>query len=153
MDEISIDENQIGHRGRLSFRQYNPGKKHKCGIKMYQLVEMTGYAWNFSIYCEKGKDSLIHGLDHPGSVVVKLTENLLNAGRLLVADNWYNNIPLANCLTKRYTEYCGTIKSSRKEIPSSMKDAKLKKGDIKVQVNTNEIKILKYNDKKDVPML
>ena len=27
--EISVDETMISHRGRLLFRQYNPGKAHK----------------------------------------------------------------------------------------------------------------------------
>ena len=56
--EISVDETQISHRRRLSFRQYNPGKEHKYGIKMFKLVEMSGYVWDFSIYCEKRKTPL-----------------------------------------------------------------------------------------------
>ena len=78
---------------------------------------------------------------------------MLDAGRLLVADNWYGSIPLAKYLTERNIEYCGTIKSKRKGIPSSVKDAKLKKGEIKAQENTDGIRILKYKDKKDVLIL
>ena len=36
-EEISVDETMISHRGRLLFRQYNPGKSHKYGIKMFKL--------------------------------------------------------------------------------------------------------------------
>ena len=73
--EISVDETQIGHRGRFSFRQYNPGKEHKYRIKMFKLADMSGDVWDFSIDCGKRKDSLVDGLDHSGSVVVTLAES------------------------------------------------------------------------------
>ena len=112
--EISVDETQIGHRGRFSFRQYNPGKEHKYGIKMFKLADMSGDVWDFSIYCGKRKDSLVDGLDHSDSVVVTLAESLLGTGRLLVADNWYTSITLEKYLKERRTDYCGTMKSNRK---------------------------------------
>ena len=99
--EISVDETMISHRGRLLFRQYNPRKALKYGIKLFKLAEMTGYVLNILIYCGKGTENIITGLDHPGSVVVTLAESLLNEGRLLVADNWYSSIPLANYLRKK----------------------------------------------------
>ena len=114
--EILVDETMISHRGRLSFRQYNPGKAHKYGIKLFKLAEMTGYVWNILIYsCGKGKENVIAGLDHPGSIVVTLTEPLLNEERLLVADNWYCSIPFANYLRERNTEYCGTMSPTERE--------------------------------------
>ena len=42
-EEVAVDETMISHRGRLLFRQYNPGKVHKYGIKLFELCEMTGY--------------------------------------------------------------------------------------------------------------
>ena len=41
--EVAVDETMISHRGRLLFRQYNPGKGHKYGIKLFKLCEMTRY--------------------------------------------------------------------------------------------------------------
>ena len=40
--EVAVDETMISHRGRV-FCQYNPGKAHKYGIKLFKLCEMTGY--------------------------------------------------------------------------------------------------------------
>ena len=99
--KISVDKTMISHRGRLLFCQYNPGKAHKYGIKLFKLAEMTEYVWNISIYCGKGKENILAGLDHPGSIVVTLAKPLLNEGRLLVADNWYSSIPLANYLREK----------------------------------------------------
>ena len=151
--EISVDETMISHRGRLLFRQYNPGKAHKYGIKLFKLAEMTGYVWNISIYCGKGTKNIITGLDHPGSVVVTLAESLLNEGRLLVADNWYSSIPLANYLREKNTEYCGTMRSNRKGIARIVKNANLKKGDIKAVVNNDGVRVMNYKDKKNVYMI
>ena len=151
--EISVDETMISHRGRLSFCQYNPGKAHKYGIKLFKLAEMTGYVWNISIYCGKGKENVTAGLDHLGSIVVTLAEPLLNEGRLLVADNWYSSIPLANYLREKNTEYCDTMRSNRKGIPRVVKDGNLNKGDIKAAVNNNGIGVMNYKDKKNVYMI
>ena len=60
-EEVAVDETIISHRGRLLFCQYNPGKGHKYGIKQFKLCEMTGYIWNFSIYCGKGTDKIVDG--------------------------------------------------------------------------------------------
>ncbi|XP_072376192.1 uncharacterized protein, partial [Diabrotica undecimpunctata] len=40
--ELSINESMLSWRGRLSFRQYLPGKRHKYGIKFYVLAEPNG---------------------------------------------------------------------------------------------------------------
>ena len=41
--EVVIDETMIPWRGRLSFRQYIPGKAHKYGVKIYKLCTVEGY--------------------------------------------------------------------------------------------------------------
>ena len=99
--EVAVDETMISHRRRLLFRQYNPRKAHKYGIKLFKLCKMTGYIWNFSIYCGKGTGEIVDGLDHSGSLLVSLAAPLLNEGRLIVADNWYSSIPLAKYLQQR----------------------------------------------------
>ena len=51
--DVVIDETMIPWRGRLSFRQYIPGKAHKYGVKLYKLCTVEGYTWNLKVYCEK----------------------------------------------------------------------------------------------------
>ena len=53
---LSLDESMIAWRGRLRFRQYIKGKKHKFGIKFYALCETTGFVLNFVIY--EGKSTV-----------------------------------------------------------------------------------------------
>nr|CAI5823359.1 unnamed protein product [Callosobruchus analis] len=51
---LSIDEAMILWRGRLSFPQYIPNKRHKYGIKLYELTTDNGYILNIIIYVGKG---------------------------------------------------------------------------------------------------
>ncbi|CAH1986905.1 unnamed protein product [Acanthoscelides obtectus] len=97
---VVIDETMIPFRGRLKFRQYNPSKSSKYGVKIYKLCTTKGFTYSFSIYC--GDDPKIPELDKPGSVVVNLAEGLLNEGRLIITDNFYTSIPLAKYLLGRF---------------------------------------------------
>ena len=151
--EVAVDETMISRRGRLLFRQYNPGKAHKYGIKLFKLCEMTGYIWNFSIYCGKGTSEIVDGSDHPGSLLVSLAAPLLNEGRLIVADNWYSSIPLAKYLQQRNTEYCGTLRKNISGLPSQLKSTKVKKNDSKGVINSDGIRVVKYKDQRDVYMI
>ena len=114
---------------------------------------MTGYIWNFSIYCGKGTGEIVDGLDHPGSLLVSLAAPLLNEGRLIVADNWYSSIPLAKYLQQRNTEYCGTLQKNRSGLPSQLKSTKVKKNDPKGVINSDGIRVVKYKDQRDVYMI
>ena len=40
---VTIDETMVPGQGRLSFKQYIPGKAHKYGIKIYKLAGTNGY--------------------------------------------------------------------------------------------------------------
>ena len=148
--EVAVDETMISHRGRLLFHQYNPGKAHKYGIK---LCEMTGYIWNFFIYCAKGTGEIVDGLDHTGSLLVSLVAPLLDEGCLIVADNWYSSIPLAKYLQQCNTEYCGTLRKNRSGLPSQLKSTKVKMNDTKGVINSDGIRVVKYKDQRDVYMI
>ena len=84
-DKICIDETMIPFRGRLKFRQYIKGKRHKFGIKIFKLCVTGGYTHNMKIYC--GKEELNDEGPVADRVVMELTNSLLNAGRTLYTDN------------------------------------------------------------------
>ena len=52
---LAIDESMVPWRGRLVFRQYMPGKRHKYGIKLFKLCTPEDYTANILI-CS-GKES------------------------------------------------------------------------------------------------
>lgn len=99
---IVIDKSMMPFKGRISFRQYNPSKVHKYGLKIYKLCTEQVFAWNYNIYI--GRDPEIADLDKPGSVVFQLCDGLLKAGRIIVCDNYYNNVRIAKYLQQHKTD-------------------------------------------------
>ena len=118
--EVAVDETMISTKADFCFASITPGKPINTVLSCLKLCEMTGYIWNFSIYCGKGTGEIVDGLDHPGSLLVSLVAPLLNEGRLIVADNWYSSIPLAKYFQQRNTEYCGTLQKNRSGLPSQL---------------------------------
>jgi len=122
-----IDESMVPFRGRLSFRQYVPGKAHKYGVKLFKLCDPSGYTYDIIIY--SGKTDTRQD-DLPSTVVMKLMDKYLNVGRTLCTDNFYTNVPLANKLLEQQTHLVGTLRSNRRGLPKAVTAAKLKKGKV-----------------------
>ena len=89
-------------RGRLSFRQYVPGKAHKYGVKMYKVADTNGYTWNFMIYT--GKQNPTTSLGHSQTVIMQSLEDLFGCYRTVVADNFFTSITLAKRLLENDTQ-------------------------------------------------
>ena len=57
---ISVDELLLKFHVRLQWKQYNPSKWSRFGIKLYRLCEsdgpMCGYTWNFKVYTGQDRD-------------------------------------------------------------------------------------------------
>ncbi|KAF9405291.1 hypothetical protein HW555_013921 [Spodoptera exigua] len=110
-------------------------------------IHGAGYTWSYKVY--SGEDRAVKGLDKPGSVVVALAADLLNEGRLLVTDNYYSSVPLTRYLKERRTDFCGTVRKNRRDIPLDVVNANLRKGEIAAKQN-NFLTVLKWRDQRDV---
>lgn len=150
--KVCIDETMVPFRGRLSFRQYIPSKRHRYGIKLYKLCTDKGYTWNVSVYV--GRDLTDDKAQSASeNVTLKLIEDLLEEGRTLYVDNFYTSVPLAYKLLEKQTHLVGTLRSNRKFIPQEIKNAKLARGEIIAKESPEGVTILKWRDKRDVQML
>ncbi|CAK9816530.1 PiggyBac transposable element-derived protein 4 [Anthophora quadrimaculata] len=147
---IVIDESMVPWKGRLSFCQYIPGKRHKYGIKLYKLCLPGGYTHNVHIYSGKNETRIVK--THSHDVVMKLIGDLLFKGRILFTDSFYTSIPLAEDLLTKRTYICGTVKMNRKFLPPQTKQ-KQKRGDIISLENRRGVKFLKWTDKRPLCML
>ncbi|XP_054278181.1 piggyBac transposable element-derived protein 4-like [Macrosteles quadrilineatus] len=162
-ETMSIDESQVPWRGRLVFRQYNPRKRHRYGIKLYKLCAGKGYTWNFSVYI--GKDActersasenvvykLLGGIQNGGKDIVP--GSLLGEGRSLVVvvDNWYASVPLALGLLEHSTHFIGTLRPDRKYLPPAVA-LNINKGDIMTRETEEGLTCIKWKDKRDVYLL
>lgn len=124
--DISIDESLMKFRGRLSYKQFNPSKRARFGVKIYKLCE-SGYCYQFKIYTGNDK---IHCDDSASECVVKeLAESVLYRGHILYMDNWYSSPKLLMTLSHKYkTNVIGTVRSNRKNMPKDLCSVKLKRG-------------------------
>lgn len=145
--ELSLDEAMVLWRGRLIFRQYIKGKRHKYGIKLYTLCEPGGLILRFVVY--SGSLSNLGGKGHATKVVLHLMKGKLNHGHSLYMDNFYNSCPLAYELLARKTYCTGTLRVDRKYLPEEVKTKKLKKGETVARYADN-VMVAKWKDKRVV---
>ncbi|KAG5886203.1 hypothetical protein JTB14_012570 [Gonioctena quinquepunctata] len=151
--EMVIDESMIPWRGRLKFRQYIPTKIHKYGVKLFKLCSPSGYTWKCQIYTGRTEEQRPAGLGIGETVVLALTEGLLDEGRTLYTDNFYTSCPLAKILLTKSTHLVGTLRRPRKHLPKDVKTKKLKKHEYIGQETNDGIVVSKWKDARDVPML
>ena len=149
---LSIDEQMIGTRCRISFIQYMPKKPKKFGIKLWVLCEaMTGYVLKLEVYTGKSDEVVVNTLAH--RVVFGLLENYLDRNHHLYIDNFYTSLKLVEDLVERNTFTCGTIRKDRANFPCEFKKLKLLKRGEMVHIKTksnDRIRAVHWFDKRDV---
>ncbi|XP_066958491.1 piggyBac transposable element-derived protein 4-like [Macrobrachium rosenbergii] len=114
----------------------------------------SGYVWNFVIYTGQGTmfDNDYEDLPVSSKIVMTLMKPLLKKGYCLTMDDYYNSPQLADLLTENETDVYGTVRVSRKEMPSGLKQEKLQKGGM-VAYKRRKVTAIKWKDKKDVVLL
>jgi hypothetical protein len=150
---ISIDKPLALWKGQVSFRQYLPLKSSQFGIKSFELCDsQTGYLWSVLIYT--GKDTTIESshitpdMNKTTAIVMKLMKPLLKEGRTVWRNNFYSPPTLAKILKTTHKTNCvGTLKMNRKNVPTKVKNTKLKIGEMTAQ-HCGSISVIKWHDKK-----
>ena len=99
-------------RGRLVFRQCIKNKRHKDGVKLYELCESDGVVIIVRVYSGEAIADP-NSLSQTGAVVLDLMTNFLDQGYSLYTGNFYNSFELCRHLKKK-TYNCGTLRSDRK---------------------------------------
>ncbi|KAJ8946215.1 hypothetical protein NQ318_013026 [Aromia moschata] len=151
---LVIDESSMLFKGRISFRQYIPSKRHRFGIKCFVLVDCeTGYILDYIMYT--GSTTEIGEIDEKfgksGSIALTLTEKYWGNGHRLYTDNWYTSSLLFQFLFENKMNCCGTVKANRKCMPPFDKK-KAARGKIQ-HFSTDTLLAIKWTDKRDVLML
>lgn len=147
---MCIDESVIPFTGRLFFKQYNKNKRHKYGIKLFKLCIPPNNTICIKVYA--GKEASPDG-SVGTNIVMELAEPFLNFGRtIIIVDNWYTSIELAEKLGEQNTYLIGTLRSNRKSNPKEIIKKKLKKGEVCTLRSNTNVMILKWRDKKELLM-
>lgn len=150
--QLSIDESMIPWRGRLQFRQYIKNKKHKYGIKVYELTTYDGFILNTRIYVGKGMLQEEGGGAHTSKVVKDLVKDYTSKGHEIYLDNFYTSVPLAEYLLKQRTLMVGTLRENRKGNPMVLMQQKLKKGETSWK-RKGSVLVTRWRDKRLVTMI
>ena len=150
--DLCIDESLMLWRGRLSFRQYIPSKRHRFGVKLFVFCDVESDYMNDFIIYTGGDTEIEHddALGISGSVVKTFLSDYVNQGRVLYCDNWYSSPKLFKYLYEHNTGACGTARANRKFMPKI--SVIVNKGE-SVSRNCDGIMCVKWCDNRVVHML
>ena len=148
---ISVDEQMIGTKCRVSFIQYMPKKPTKFGIKVWVLADSSnGYCSRFEIYTGKVEGGVDVGL--PTRVVHNLSVDFRYQGYHLYFDNFYTSPSLCQQLLENGILSCGTVRVNRRGLPEDIKPAPrdgFRRGDILFR-KCGSLTAVRWKDKRDV---
>ena len=130
----------------LIFRQHVKNKRHKYGVKFFELTTFDGYVLNIDIYSGKD-DADVNDLGKTAQVFLSLMSEYLDKGYHVYADNYYNSFYLAKHLLGRKTYVSGTLRKDRKGNPTQVMNKRLKKGEVAWMTRDN-ISVVKWKDKR-----
>ena len=119
---LSVDEEMIAFKGRLSFRKYLPAKLTKYGNKVWMAADSSnGYVVNFSVYLgSEGEIRRQHGLGY--DVVMGMTRPFFKRKHHVSFDNFFSSPVLLDHLLVQETYACSMVRCTRKELPACAKD-------------------------------
>ena len=118
---VSMDESLVLFKGRLSFKQYISSKRERFGIKLYQLCTSNGILLDFIVYHGKLEPGLVSLENCPvitERIPATVMQKYLNKGHLLLIDNYYTSLSLAEYMMQNGTYVMGTIREHRKHFCS-----------------------------------
>ena len=118
-ENITVDEQLVGYRGRILSRTYMLSKHRKYGLKIFWACESsTRYALNAMAYSGREGDRVLRNLGQ--DVVMKLVEPYFETGRDECTDNFFTIYNLAKLLLEKKLTLLGTVRRQRHDVPRSM---------------------------------
>lgn len=149
---VSLDESLMKYTGRMSYKQFNPSKRARFGVKFYKLCESkSGYCMKFKIYTgqDKDKNSITSASEN---VTLFMCTPIANFGHTLFMDSWYSSPNLFQKLQSMQINAIGTVRCNRKNMPKDLATIKLKKSEA-ISRSCKGILAAKWKDKKDIYLL
>ena len=114
---VCIDETLVSFRGKCPFRVYIPSKPDRYGLKIWSMCDVSSsYLCNLQVYLGKEGDS---AEQQQGARVVRdLATPVYGSGRNITTDNFFTSHALAKFLLGQNLTLLGTVRKTRKELPS-----------------------------------
>ena len=117
--ELSLDESVIKFKGRIFFKQFNPSKQTRWGIKQFALCEAkTGYALKYLTYTGATPVSTTDTCwTATENIVQEMMADYAGYGHVLYTDSFHTSPYIVRALKAKKTGYCGTVRAGRKGMP------------------------------------
>lgn len=131
------------------FRQYIKNKRHKYGIKFYDLYTTDGYVLAAEIYEGTNIKNVLSS--KVSDLILRLLKRYLNKVHHIFKDNFYISVSLSALLLEKKIYSTETLRSNRKLNPLKItgKNIKLKKGEPKF-ARKGQIYVSLWKDKRNV---
>ena len=150
-EQLTIDKAICPFRGSIFFHVQIKGKRHKYGIKMFELCKaISGYIYNLDIYTGTHPTNSEHKTAF--SVVERLCDKIKGKGHCVHMDRWFSSTKIFDHLWGWKTKAVGTVMSNKKEKPKQAFSGKLKKGK-KISRQWNHLLAINWEDIRDVFLL
>ncbi|CAL9691157.1 unnamed protein product [Knipowitschia caucasica] len=122
-ENITVDEQLLGFRGRCPFRMYIPNKPAKYGIKLVLANDShSKYLLAGIPYLGKLATQRQDGQSLGQYFTKELTKQYHHTNRNVTTDNWFTSVPLMiDLLENCGMTLVGTVKANKKEIPHMMR--------------------------------
>jgi len=146
--ENSIDEAMVAFKGRSSMKQYVPKKPVKRGFKVWVRADShNGYISDFDVYTGKKGDTAEVGLG--GSVVKRLTRDLVGKYYHIYMDNFFSSVTLYKNLLEEGIYCTGTLQANRRYFPPDLQACRglAKRGDMVARQEGN-LTVTVWQDKR-----
>lgn len=153
---ISVDEMIVKYYGRNSLKQFIRGKPIRFGYKLWAVCGVSGYCYNFDLYCGKSsKNEDDDGLLLGTKVVLKMLEAVkVPNSHSVFFDNFFTGYDLLVHLRNLGYQATGTIRENRlSKCPLQPTNVmkKEKRGTYDYMFDTNEeILFVRWSDNKCV---
>lgn len=115
-ENLTIDEQLVPFRGRVSFKQYLPSKPDKYGMKIWWICDSkTSYPLFGIPYLGKEGPNRAENLAY--NVVNQLCEPYFRTNRNVTFDNYFTSLEVAKNLAQNGLTVVGTMRKNKACIP------------------------------------
>ncbi|XP_071639052.1 piggyBac transposable element-derived protein 4-like [Temnothorax longispinosus] len=120
-DNVTIDEQLLGFRGKFSARVYIKSKPARYGIKVLSLNDSrTFYMLNAIPYTGRVTPERAESI--PTYFVRRLSEPIHGSGRVITCDNWFSSVECFQKMNDTYNlKMIGTLRKNKRQIPDTFK--------------------------------
>lgn len=150
---VTIDEQLITFRGRVTFRIYNKSKPGRYGMLIRWICDSSyRYAVKGIPYCGVPAvgTSEAKEMNKSNNIVRQLVEPIKGSGRGVTCDRFYTDIELAEDLYRNFNlTMTGTMQSNRRHIPEAIKDVKNREPKSSVFCFSDNCTMVSYCPKKN----